>query len=66
MAQVLAFVYDKEVVGRLFDQVNERYGDRNGGYCRIQREAYSKKYERDVPIRARRGDHAKIVAIDLI
>lgn len=64
--QALAFIYDKDVVARLFDQVNDRYADRQGGYCRIKREAYSRKFERVMPIRPRRGDNAPMVAIELV
>ena len=33
--QALAFVYDKNLVHALFEEVPARYGERNGGYTRI-------------------------------
>src|SRR3970040_1185546 len=33
--QALAYVYDKDVVRKLFDELSERYADRPGGYTRI-------------------------------
>ena len=45
--QALAFVYDPELVKSLFEQVPTRYGERNGGYCRVAPE-----------VQRRRGDNA--------
>mmetsp|Transcript_17899 Transcript_17899/g.17967 ORF Transcript_17899/g.17967 Transcript_17899/m.17967 type:complete len:156 (+) Transcript_17899:75-542(+) len=53
--QALAILYDKDLVASLFEQVPERYGDRQGGYCRVIRE--------DVP---RRGDNAQMAIIELV
>jgi large subunit ribosomal protein L17 len=33
--QALAYVYDKDVVTKLFEELSERYADRPGGYTRI-------------------------------
>eukprot|EP00252_Welwitschia_mirabilis_P026342 TRINITY_DN862_c0_g1_i2.p1 TRINITY_DN862_c0_g1~~TRINITY_DN862_c0_g1_i2.p1 ORF type:complete len:241 (-),score=17.27 TRINITY_DN862_c0_g1_i2:218-868(-) len=52
--QALAFIYDKQLVHALFAEVNERYGERNGGYTRIIRGWY------------RRGDCAPMVFIELV
>lgn len=51
--KVLGYVYDKQLVHALFDQVQDRYSDRNGGYTRIIR-----------TIR-RRGDNAELAIIEL-
>ena len=53
--QALAWVYDKDLVASLFEQVPERYADRNGGYCRVIRE--------ELP---RRGDSAQMAIIELV
>ncbi len=33
--QVLAYIYDEDVVKKLFDEIAPNYADRNGGYTRI-------------------------------
>ena len=53
--QALSWVYDKDLVASLFEQVPERYADRNGGYCRVIRE--------ELP---RRGDSAQMAIIELV
>lgn len=51
--RALGYMYDKNLVKVLFEQANERYGDRKGGYTRILR-----------TIR-RRGDNAEMAIIEL-
>ncbi|PSO48577.1 MAG: 50S ribosomal protein L17 [Cyanobacteria bacterium SW_9_44_58] len=52
--QALGYLYDKNLVHALFENVQERYGDRNGGYTRVSR-----------TIR-RRGDNAEMAVIELV
>jgi large subunit ribosomal protein L17 len=54
MRQAMCIVREKSVVYRLFDQANERFGDRAGGYTRI------------VKIGIRPGDAAPVSLIELI
>jgi large subunit ribosomal protein L17 len=52
--QVLSMVPDPEVVGRLFDTIAARFGDRHGGYTRIIR------------VGPRPGDAAPMVLLELV
>jgi len=52
--QVLAYVYDEDVVTKLFEQIAPRYADRNGGYTRI------------LKLGPRQGDCAEMVFLELI
>jgi large subunit ribosomal protein L17 len=52
--QALAFIRDKDVVHKLFDEIKNRYLDRNGGYTKISK------------LRYRRGDAAPISVIELV
>ena len=52
--QVLAYVYDEDVVTKLFDEIAPRYEDRNGGYTRM------------LKLGPRRGDAAEEVFLELV
>jgi large subunit ribosomal protein L17 len=52
--QALAYVYDKDVVAKLFDELSDRYAGRNGGYTRI------------IKLGSRLGDGAPQVILELI
>ena len=52
--QVLGYVFDEDVVTKLFDEIAPKYAERNGGYTRIVR------------IGVRRGDNAEMAIIELV
>ena len=52
--RALGYLYDKKLVHSLFNEAQERYGSRNGGYTRVLR-----------TIR-RRGDNEEMAIIELI
>ncbi len=52
--QALAFIRDKDVVYKLFEEIKNRYLDRNGGYTKISK------------LRYRHGDAAPISVIELV
>lgn len=52
--QALAFIYDKDVVRKVFDELGPRYKSRSGGYTRIVR------------MGPRLGDAAPIVSLELV
>ena len=53
--QALAYIYDKNLVASLFESAPERYGSRNGGYCRVLKDPMP-----------RRGDCAQMAFIELV
>lgn len=52
--QALGYIYDKSLVHDLFEQVQDRYGDRNGGYTRVLHTIN------------RKGDNAPMAIIELV
>lgn len=52
--QAMGFIFDKQLVHALFEQVPQRYGDRQGGYTRLIRTV------------RRRGDNAEMAVIELV
>ncbi len=52
--QAMGYIFDKQLVHALFEQVPARYGERDGGYTRIIRTV------------ARRGDNAEMAIIQLV
>lgn len=52
--QAMGYIYDKQLVHRLFEGAAERYQDRAGGYTRIVRTL------------RRRGDNAPMAIIELL
>lgn len=52
--QALSYIMDKSVTHKLFDQLKDRFLDRQGGYTRILKTGY------------RRGDYAPLAIIQLM
>ena len=52
--QAMEYIFDEDVVAKLFDEVAPRYKDRNGGYTRI------------LKLGPRRGDSAEVVFLELV
>ncbi|PSB01155.1 50S ribosomal protein L17 [Merismopedia glauca] len=52
--QAMGYVYDKNLIHALFEQVQGRYGDRQGGYTRILRTV------------RRHGDNAEMAILELV
>lgn len=52
--RALGYIYDKQLVHKLFANAQDRYGTRNGGYTRVLR---------TMP---RRGDNSEMAVIELV
>jgi large subunit ribosomal protein L17 len=54
LRQVQAYLGDREMTSKLFDEIGPRYADRNGGYLRI------------LKLGPRQGDNAPMARIELV
>ncbi|WDV45395.1 50S ribosomal protein L17 [Clostridiaceae bacterium M8S5] len=52
--QALSYLYDKDVVKALFEEIAPKYAERNGGYTRI------------LKLGPRRGDGSEMVILELL
>jgi len=52
--QALAYIYDEDVVKKLFDDIAPKYSSREGGYARI------------LKLGPRQGDNAETVFLELV
>ena len=52
--QILAYVYEEDVVTKLCDEIAPKYEDRSGGYTRVLR------------VGPRRGDGAELAILELV
>ena len=52
--QAFAYIYDEDVVKKLFDEIAPKYAERNGGYTRI------------LKLGPRQGDCAEVVFLELV
>lgn len=52
--QALGYIFDEEVVRKLFDEIAPSYSERNGGYTRI------------LKLGPREGDNAEAVFLELV
>ena len=52
--QVLAYIFDEDVVTKLFDEIAPEYVERNGGYTRV------------LKLGPRQGDNAEVVYLELV
>ena len=52
--QVLAYIFDEDVVTKLFDEIAPEYAERTGGYTRV------------LKLGPRQGDNAEVVYLELV
>ena len=52
--QALAYIFDEDVVTKLFDEIAPKYAERNGGYTRV------------LKLGPRQGDNAEVVYLELV